>query len=134
MSRHRDPIECNTSIGTSNLRAFFKGTAHRKNENLFFQRNWMQPILVSYEALFRSNLQKKPLVLYIFAVRNPLNCGMLPQDNVNCRGQIILSKGLVSICSCSNCFLIIIILISKVVANKSFFQGKFIFENLTLFL
>ena len=66
MSRHRDPIECNTSIGTSNLRAFFKGTAHRKNENLFFQRNLMQPILVSYEALFRSNLQKK--------TRGPVTC------------------------------------------------------------
>ena len=35
---------------------------HSKNENLYFfapaQRNWMQPILVSCEAPFRSNLQK----------------------------------------------------------------------------
>ena len=38
--------------------------AHSKNENLYFlapaQTKRMQPILVSCEAPFRSNLQKKP--------------------------------------------------------------------------
>ena len=41
----------------------FKGSAHSKNENLYFlahtQTKLMQPILVSIKALFRSNLQKK---------------------------------------------------------------------------
>ena len=47
----------------SGYRNIFKGPAHSKNENLYFlapaQTKRKQPILVSCEALFRSNLQKK---------------------------------------------------------------------------
>ena len=42
--------------------SFLKGSAHSKNVNLHFlalaQRNWMQSILVSHEALFWDILQK----------------------------------------------------------------------------
>ena len=49
---------------TSDLVFILKGgTAHSKNKKICFldpaQRNGMQPILVSYEVAFRSNLQKK---------------------------------------------------------------------------
>ena len=41
---------------------YLKGPAHSKNENLYYlalaQTKRMQPILVSCEAPFRSNLQK----------------------------------------------------------------------------
>ena len=47
---------------------YLKGPAHSKNENLYYlalaQTKRMQPILVSCEEPFRSNLQKKkPLEL-----------------------------------------------------------------------
>ena len=53
-------------VGWATRNSELKGPAHSQNEDLHFlapaQTKRMQPILVSCEAPFRSNLQKKKLV------------------------------------------------------------------------